>query len=100
VARGQRHTPRVVGLSKTKYYLVDNVSCRRLSDLGHAVNHKARFGPRAFEHYSAPRLRLVCALRLCFIETLKKGLGVIARTQVGIRLGDVECNRDVTTAIR
>jgi len=33
-----------VGLSKIDDYLVDNVCCSRLSDLGHAVNDKAWWG--------------------------------------------------------
>jgi hypothetical protein len=39
-----------VRLSKTDDYLADNVSSTRLSDLGHRVNDKARFGAEAFEN--------------------------------------------------
>jgi len=38
-----------VRLSKIDNYLVDNISGCRLSQLGHAVNEKARCGIRAFE---------------------------------------------------
>ena len=46
----------LVRLSKIDDYLVDNISGCRLSQLGHAVNDKARGGTQAFENKPAWRV--------------------------------------------
>jgi hypothetical protein len=42
--RGLEATPSLGQIVKDRRYLVDNVSCSRLSDLKRVVNHKARGG--------------------------------------------------------
>lgn len=55
------HAVAWVRLSKIEYYLPDNVSYSRLSDLAHAVNDKARRGMRPLKTGSGefPRPRYV-----------------------------------------